>query len=180
MADQTYAIVESGGKQYRAEEGATLVVDRVKGDEGDKVLLRPLMFRGGDEVVLEGAKLERVKVEATVTGHERGEKIRIFKYRAKKGFRKRQGHRSELTRLEVTEVKLLTRKPAAKKETEEKDEPAAKKGPAAKKQPAAKKAPAKKPAAKKPAAKRKPAAKKPAAKRSSSGTRAKRSSSSSS
>ena len=114
MAD-TYAIIETGGKQYRAEEGATLLVDRVKGDEGDKLLLRPLFFRGGKDVVTESDKLEKVKVEALIAGHERGEKIRIFKYRAKKGYRKRQGHRSELTRLEVTEVKMLTRKPAAKK-----------------------------------------------------------------
>ena len=148
MAD-TYAIVESGGKQYRAEKGTTLVVDRIKADEGDKVNLRAVMFRGdGDDVVLGGGDLEKVKVEAKVTGHERGEKIRVFKYRAKKGFRKRQGHRSELTRLEVTEVKMLTRKPAAKKDDAAKDETATEKKPAAKK-PAAKKPAAKKPAAKK-------------------------------
>jgi large subunit ribosomal protein L21 len=51
-----------------------------------------------------------------VAGHERGPKIRVFKYRAKKGYRKRAGHRSELTRLEITDVKMLQRKPAAKKE----------------------------------------------------------------
>src|SRR6187549_3550654 len=114
---ETYAIIESGGKQYRAEKGTTLVVDRLKADEGAKVNLRAVMFRGdkADDVILGGTDLEKVKVEATVTGHERGEKIRVFKYRAKKGFRKRQGHRSELTRLEVNEVKLLTRKPAAAK-----------------------------------------------------------------
>jgi len=118
----TYAIVESGGKQYRAEEGATLLVDRVKGEEGDKLLLRPVMFRGDGDVVIESDKLEKVKVEATIAGHERGKKIRVFKYRAKKGYRKRQGHRSELTRLEVTEVRMLTRKPAAKKEPAKKSE----------------------------------------------------------
>ena len=168
---EIYAIVESGGKQYRAEKGATLVVDRIKADEGDKVNLRAVMFRGdGDDVVVGGDKLEKVKVEATVTGHERGEKIRIFKYRAKKGFRKRQGHRSELTRLEVNEVKLLTRKPAgaSKKDEAAKDE-AGTKDEAAKEAPE-KKAPARKPAAKKPtaakpAAEKKPAAKKPAAKK---------------
>jgi large subunit ribosomal protein L21 len=169
MAD-TYAIIESGGKQYRAEKGATLVVDRIKADEGDKVNLRAVMFRGdGDDVVIGGDQLEKVKVEATVTGHERGEKIRVFKYRAKKGFRKRQGHRSELTRLEVNEVKLLTRKPAAKKDEAEKKDEAAAKDEAAKEAPE-KKAPARKPAAKKPAAakpaaEKKPAVKKPAAKK---------------
>ena len=185
---ETYAIIESGGKQYRAEKGTTLVVDRLAADEGSKVNLRAVMFRD-DDVVLDADKLEKVKVEATVTGHERGEKIRVFKYRAKKGYRKRAGHRSELTRLEVTEVKLLTRKPAAPKaepkpkatpakkdEAEKQDEgagrEAAEKKPAARK-PAAKKpaaskgssTTAKKPAAKKTSATRKPAAKKPAAKK---------------
>ena len=160
---ETYAIIESGGKQYRAEKGTTLVVDRLKADEGAKVNLRAVMFRGdkADDVILGGADLEKVKVEAKIAGHERGEKIKVFKYEAKKGSRKTKGHRSELTRLEVTDVKLLTRKPATKKEPAKSDEASAeKKAAPAKKEPAAKKTPAaKKPAAKKPAAK-KPAAKK--------------------
>jgi large subunit ribosomal protein L21 len=161
MAD--YAIVESGGKQYRAEKGSVLVVDRIGADEGDKVNLRAVMFRGDKDVVVSGNDLEKVKVEAVVAGHERGKKIRVFKYRAKKGYRKRAGHRSELTRLEVTDVKMLTRKPAAK--------PAEGKAETAEKKPAEKKPAAKKPAAKKPAAAKKtttakkPAAKKPAAKK---------------
>jgi large subunit ribosomal protein L21 len=118
---ETYAIVESGGKQYRAEKGTVLVVDRLSEDEGAKVNLRAVMFRGdGDDVVTAGGDLEKVKVEAKVSEHVRGEKIRVFKYKAKKGYRKRAGHRSELTRLEVTEVKMLTRKPAAKKAAEPK------------------------------------------------------------
>ena len=111
MAD-SYAIIETGGKQYRAEQGTVLLVDRLSADEGAKVNLRAVMFRDGDDVVLDGSKLEKVKVEAVVAGHERGEKIRIFKYKSKKGYRKRQGHRSELTRLEVAEISMLTRKPA--------------------------------------------------------------------
>jgi large subunit ribosomal protein L21 len=147
MAD-TYAIIESGGKQYRAEKGATLLVDRIAADEGAKLNLRALMFRGdGDAVVTSGGDLEKVKVEAVVAGHERGTKIRVFKYRAKKGYRKRAGHRSELTRLEVTEVKMLTRKPAVKKAETTEKKPAAK--PAARKSTTAKKPAAKKPAGRK-------------------------------
>jgi large subunit ribosomal protein L21 len=158
----TYAVIESGGKQYKVEKGTSLLVDRLSAKEGDKVALRPVMFR--DTEVLAGAKeLEKVKVEATVTEHLRGEKIKVFKYKPKKGYRRRAGHRSELTKLEVTEVKLLTRKPPAAK----KEEPAKEK-PAAEKPAAEKKEPAKKPAAKKPAAKKEPAKKaaekKPAAK----------------
>ncbi len=154
MAD-TYAIVETGGKQYRAEEGTTLLVDRIKADEGAKVNLRAVMFRGDDDVVLDSSKLEKVKVEAMVAGHERGPKIRVFKYRAKKGYRKRAGHRSELTRLEVNEVKMLTRKPA--KRAAQEAEPRRSRQEAAEEageEAAAKKAAAKKPAGKKPAAKK--------------------------
>jgi large subunit ribosomal protein L21 len=154
----TYAVIESGGKQYKVEKGTSLLVDRLSAKEGDKVALRPVMFRD-TEVVAEAKELEKVKVEATVTEHLRGEKIKVFKYKPKKGYRRRAGHRSELTKLEVTEVKLLTRKPAAAK----KEEPAEKKE-AVEKPPAAKPAEAKKPAEKKPAAK-KETAKKPAAKK---------------
>jgi large subunit ribosomal protein L21 len=189
----TYAVIESGGKQYKVEKGTSLLVDRLSAKEGDKVALRPVMFRD-TEVVAEAKELEKVKVEATVTEHLRGEKIKVFKYKPKKGYRRRAGHRSELTKLEVTEVKLLTRKPAAAKKEEPAKEkaavetkpaekkaaaekkPAAAKKPAEKKEtakaaekkPAAKKAPAKKAAEKKPAAKAKKApAKKPAAKKDS-------------
>jgi large subunit ribosomal protein L21 len=151
----TYAVIESGGKQYKVEKGTSLLVDRLSAKEGDKVALRPVMFR--DKEVVAGAKeLEKVKVEATVTEHLRGKKIKVFKYKPKKGYRRRAGHRSELTKLEVTEVSLGGRKAAAPK----KEEPAEKKEAAPK---AAKPAEAKKPAEKKPAAAKKPAAKKEAA-----------------
>jgi large subunit ribosomal protein L21 len=177
----TYAVIETGGKQYKVEKGTSLLVDRLSAKEGDKVVLRPVMFR--DKEVVAGVKeLEKVKVEATVTEHLRGKKIKVFKYKPKKGYRRRAGHRSELTKLEVTEVRMgaAAKQPAAAKEEKpaEAKKPAEKK-PAAKKEPAkkaaAKKAPAKKAAAKpkkaaakKAAAKAKKApAKKPAAKKDS-------------
>jgi large subunit ribosomal protein L21 len=108
-----YAVVETGGKQYRVEKGSTLLVDRLSADEGAKVDLRAVALLDKDLVA--GKDAEKVKVEAKVAGHERGPKIRVFKYRPKKGYRRQAGHRSELTRLEVTEIKLLQRRPAAKK-----------------------------------------------------------------
>ena len=109
-----YAVIETGGKQYRVEKGSTLLVDRLSAKAGDKVDLRAVAYR--DKQMVLGKDLEKVKVEAKVAGHERGPKVRVFKYRAKKGYRKQAGHRSELTRLEVTDLKMLSRKPAAKKE----------------------------------------------------------------
>jgi large subunit ribosomal protein L21 len=99
-----YAVVESGGKQYRVEEGTSLFVDRLDAKEGDKVSLRPVMFRDG-EVLLGAKELAKVKVEAKVAEHLRGKKVKVFKYKAKKGYRRRAGHRSELTKLEVTGIK---------------------------------------------------------------------------
>jgi large subunit ribosomal protein L21 len=137
-----YAVVESGGKQYKVEKGTALLVDRLDAKEGDKVALRAVMFRD-KEVVAEPKELERVKVEATVAEHLRGPKIKVFKYKPKKGYRRRAGHRSELTRLEVTELKLGSGKAAAPK-AEPKEKKAAK--PKAEKKAAAK---PKKPAVKK-------------------------------
>ena len=98
-----YAVIESGGKQYKVEEGTSLLVDRLDAKDGDKISLRPVLFRDGDVVV--GKDLAKVKVEAKVVENLRGKKIKVFKYKAKKGYRKRAGHRSELTRLEVTSLK---------------------------------------------------------------------------
>lgn len=136
----TYAVIESGGKQYKVEQGTTLLVDRLRAKEGDKVALRPVLFRD-KEVVAEPKELEKVKVEATVSEHLRGPKIKVFKYKAKKGYRRKAGHRSELTRLEVTELKLGK---AASKPKAEPKKPAAKPKPKAKP-----KAKARKPAAEK-------------------------------
>jgi large subunit ribosomal protein L21 len=110
-----YAVIESGGKQYKVEEGTSLLVDRLDAKDGDKISLRPVLFRDGDVIV--GAKeLAKVKVEAKVAEHLRGEKIKVFKYKAKKGYRKRAGHRSELTRLEVTSLKGGSKAKASKED----------------------------------------------------------------
>ena len=180
----SYAIVKVGGKQYRVEKGDTLLVDRVREDEGAKLALEPLLFRGDgkDEAVFAGDDLGKVKVEATVQGHVRGPKIHGLKFKPKRGYKRRYGHRSELTRIEIADIKLMARKPAAAKPKAEAAADASKgeaAAPAATPKPKApaktaateakpKATPAKKPPAKKPAAKpaaKKPAAKKPAAKK---------------
>jgi large subunit ribosomal protein L21 len=132
-----YAIVKTGGKQYRVERGQTLLVERLAVDEGSNVALEPILYRS-DDAVFDTAGLKKVKVTAKVLSHERGEKLRVFKFKPKRGYKRRTGHRQELTRIEVTDISMG----AAAKETAAKS--------AAK--PAAAKAAAK-PAAAKPAAK---------------------------
>ena len=112
-----YAIVKTGGKQYRVEQGSTLLVERLPEDEGATVALEPLMLRS-DDVVFDADGLKKVKVDAKIIEHIRGPKIRVFKFKPKRGYKKTQGHRQELTRIEVTDIKLLSRKPAAKKQAD--------------------------------------------------------------
>ena len=110
----TYAIVKTGGKQYRVQEGQSLLVERLPADEGAKVALEPLLYRGETDVEVDD--LERVKVEAKVVRHERGPKLRVLKFKPKKRVKKRTGHRQELTRIEVTGIELQaksSRPPAA-------------------------------------------------------------------
>ena len=102
----TYAIVKTGGKQYRVEQGQTLLVERLPDDDGATVALEPLLFVDGD-TVLDGAEgLSKVKVEARIVAHERGPKLRVVKFKPKRGYKRRNGHRQELTRIEVTRIKL--------------------------------------------------------------------------
>ncbi len=98
-----YAIVKTGGKQYRVEEGQKLLVERLRADEGDTVDLEPVLFRSTD-TVFDAKGLGKVSVQARVVGHERGPKIRVFKFKPKRGYKRTAGHRQELTRLEVTRV----------------------------------------------------------------------------
>jgi large subunit ribosomal protein L21 len=114
-----YAVIESGGKQYKVEEGTSLLVDRLDAKDGEKISLRPVLFRDGD-VIVAAKELAKVKVEAKVAGHLRGKKVKVFKYKAKKGYRKRAGHRSELTKLEVTSLKGAKGGSAKKAEPAEK------------------------------------------------------------
>jgi large subunit ribosomal protein L21 len=115
----SYAIVRVGGKQYRVEKGDSIVVDRLSANEGDKVDLEPLLYADGDKSVLEPGQLGRVTVQATVTGHERGKKIHGLKFKPKKGYKRRYGHRADLTRLEIAAIKVGAAKRRAKKQEDE-------------------------------------------------------------
>jgi large subunit ribosomal protein L21 len=98
-----YAIVRTGGKQYRVERGQRLLIERLAAKEGAEVSLEPLLYRS-EEAVLDKASLAQVKVTAKVVEHVRGPKLRVFKFKPKRGYRRRTGHRQELTRIEVTDI----------------------------------------------------------------------------
>jgi large subunit ribosomal protein L21 len=98
-----FAIVEVGGKQYRVEEGREIVVDRLDAAEGATVELRSLLVADGSDVRTAGQGKE-VKVTARVVEHFRGPKIIISRFKPKRGWRKKTGFRSGLTRLEVQKI----------------------------------------------------------------------------
>jgi large subunit ribosomal protein L21 len=118
----SYAVIKTGGKQYRVQEGQTLLVERLGDDVGATVELQPLLVAGDGDPVFEGDGLAGATVQAEVVGHERGPKLRVFKFKPKRGYRRRTGHRQELTRIRVTGIsskpKRARRKPAPKQEEE--------------------------------------------------------------
>ena len=109
-----YAIVKTGGKQYRVEKGQTLLVERLPDEAGAQIALEPVLYRSED-TIFDADGLKNVKVEGKVLEHVRGEKLRVFKFKPKRGYKRRTGHRQELTRIEVTDIKLAARKQAARK-----------------------------------------------------------------
>ncbi len=94
-----FAVLKSGGKQYRVSEGQELVVDRLEGEVGDTAEL-PIGFVADEEGVDLGARTARVEI----VEHLRGEKIHVYKYKPKKDYRKKTGHRQALTRIRILEV----------------------------------------------------------------------------
>lgn len=100
-----YAVVRAGGRQEKVEVGTVLVVDRIAGDDNGNVELAPVLLVDGDKVTTDVDALAKVKITAQVVTDLRGPKIRIQHYRNKTGYKRRMGHRSELTRLKVTEIK---------------------------------------------------------------------------
>jgi large subunit ribosomal protein L21 len=118
MAEKTaYAVIAVGGKQYRVREGERLLVDRVAVDEG-KTFHPALLLLGGDGDLKLGDKLQGEQVTAKVAAHVLGEKVIVGKHKRRTGYRRRNGHRSRLTQIEIQSIgKQPARQSAAKKST---------------------------------------------------------------
>ncbi len=100
-----FAIVETSGKQYRVEKGATIMVDRMDAEEGSEITLDRVLLLAGDGVKIGTPTVEGASVTAKVTGHPRGEKVVTFKYRRRHRTRRRVGFRHSYTTLEITDIK---------------------------------------------------------------------------
>jgi len=101
-----YAVVETGGKQYRMTPGDTVRVERLDGEVGESVTLDQVLLVAGDDgaVTVGSPTVDGVTVTAEIVGHGRGQKILVFKYKPKANYRRRQGHRQPYTELKVTAV----------------------------------------------------------------------------
>jgi len=100
-----YAVIKTGGKQYKVSEGQTLKVEKIAADEGaDIEIEQVLMIADGDTVTVGTPLVEGGKVTATVKAHGRGKKVEIVKFRRRKHHRKQMGHRQHYTELQITGI----------------------------------------------------------------------------
>jgi large subunit ribosomal protein L21 len=167
-----YAVIKTGGKQHKVQAGDVIEVERIV-HEGETVTFQPLLVVEDDGTTHAGPGASKAVVTAAPLGEKKGDKVRIFKYRPKSGYARRQGHRQVLTMLEITGVSLDGPSKRAAKKSEPEAAEAKPTGTTTAKKPAAKKPATKKTAAKKPAA-QKTTTKKTTAKKTSSRTSTKR------
>lgn len=100
-----YAVIRTGGKQYRVAPGDSVEVEKLEGNVGDTIVLEDvLLVANGDAITIGQPQVEGAKVSARITGQYRGTKILVFRYRPKKRIRVRRGHRQYLTRLQIDTI----------------------------------------------------------------------------
>lgn len=100
-----YAIIKTGGKQVKVEEGQTIFVEKLEAEAGDKVTFDQVVLVGGEETKVGTPLVEGASVEATVEKQGRGKKVTIFKYRRRKDSHSKQGHRQPYTKLTIDSIK---------------------------------------------------------------------------
>jgi large subunit ribosomal protein L21 len=106
VKDQSmYAVVETGGRQYRVHPGDTIEVEKLPGEVGDTVSLPSVLLAGvGAEVTVGSPTVANARVEAQIVAQKRGKKIIVFKFKRRKNYRRKQGHRQYLTALKITDI----------------------------------------------------------------------------
>ena len=110
-----YAVIKTGGKQYKVEAGATLKVEKLLGDVGSKVVIdKVLMIADGENTTIGAPLIAGATVNATVVSHGRADKVMIFKFRRRKHYRKTQGHRQSFTEIQIGEILAAGHAAAAK------------------------------------------------------------------
>ena len=114
-----FAVIETGGKQYKVTPGAVLSIEKLEAEEGSTVSFsKVLMYQTGAEPVIGTPYAEGITVSAQVMGQIKGTKIRVFTYKPKKRQRRTLGHRQQLTQIKITEIGAPVKKAAAKKKDE--------------------------------------------------------------
>lgn len=102
-----YAVIQTGGKQYKVEQGDTLRVERLGAAEGEQIELDDVrLIADGDDIKVGTPRVDGSKVEARVRSHGRGKKIEIVKFRRRKHHQKRNGHRQDFTEIEITGIQV--------------------------------------------------------------------------
>jgi large subunit ribosomal protein L21 len=100
-----YAVIKTGGKQYKVEKGSTLRVEKLDGDAGTKLSFEEvLLVADGDNVQIGVPMLSGAKVSAEIVAQEKGEKLIVFKFRRRKAYRRKNGHRQQYTAIKVTDI----------------------------------------------------------------------------
>ncbi|MFL5766421.1 MAG: 50S ribosomal protein L21 [Actinomycetota bacterium] len=120
-----YAVIKSGGKQHKVKTGDVLEVELLGTDDGDSITFTPLLVVDDDGKSHVGKDIAKATVEAKLLGEHKGEKVKVFRYRPKTGYSKRQGHRQTMTLIEIGEIGLGSSRAPRKKADDAETEPAA-------------------------------------------------------
>ena len=99
-----YAVIVTGGKQYKVAEGELLNVEKLEGKAGDALTFNPVMCQRDDKTLFGTPEVEGASVTAQIVKHGNGDKILVYKYKAKKNVRKRQGHRQPFTQIKINKI----------------------------------------------------------------------------
>jgi large subunit ribosomal protein L21 len=126
MEEPMYAVIKTGGKQHKVKTGDVLEVELLSTDDGDTVTFTPLLVVDDEGKSHVGKDLGKATVTAKLLGEQKGDKVKVFRYRPKTGYAKRQGHRQTMTLIEIGDIGLgSSRAPRKKADAEKEPEPAA-------------------------------------------------------